>query len=83
MKEIANLARLVTTRSLVSLPILDLRGRKPNKENRFVATLLAAPTATQLQVVKAVYGKPGANNVRAMQRLQSYLNEPLEDLRPH
>ena len=77
MKEIANLARIVTSRSVTSLPILDLQARKPNKENQFVAALLAAPTATQLQVVKAVYGKATTPNVRAMQRLQSRVQAKL------
>ncbi len=71
MKEIANLARIVTSRSLPSLPVLSPQAAKGNKETQFIATLLAAPAATQLQVVKAVYGKATTPNVRAMQRLQS------------
>jgi hypothetical protein len=71
MKEIANLARIVTSRSVSSLPILDLQSRNANKENKFVSVLLDAPEATQLQVVKAVYGKATPPNVRAMQKLQS------------
>jgi len=77
MKEIANLARIVTSRSVASLPILDLQSRKANKENQFVTTLLGSPEATQLQVVKAVYGKATTSNVRAMQKLQSRVQTKL------
>ena len=71
MNEIANLARIATSRSLATLPILDLRGRQSNKETLFVATLVKTPEATQLQVVKALYGKATTTNVRAFQKLQS------------
>ena len=77
MKEIANLARIVTSRSLASLPILDLQSPKSKKEKQFVATLLEAPEATQLQVVKAVYGKATTANVRAMQKMQSRVQNKL------
>lgn len=77
MNEIANLARIVTSRSLGSLPILDLRSRQVNKENQFVAALTASPEATQLQVVKTLYGKATAANVRALQKLQSRVRSKL------
>src|SRR6476469_3559446 len=77
MKEIANLARIVTSRSLTTVPLLDLNSRKANKENQFVSTLLETPGATQLQVVKALYGKATTPNVRAMQRLQSRVQAKL------
>ncbi|UOQ98566.1 hypothetical protein MUN81_03530 [Hymenobacter sp. 5317J-9] len=56
---------------------MDLASTRPNKENQFVATLTATPGATQLQVVKALYGKPTAANVRALQRLQSRVKNKL------
>ena len=77
MNEIANLARIVTSRSLASLPVLDLNSRQPNKENQFVAALTLAPESTQLQVVKALYGKVTAANVRALQKLQSRVRSKL------
>ena len=77
MNEIANLARIVTSRALTSLPVLDLKSRQTNKENQFVATLTASPEATQLQVVKALYGKATAANVRALQKLQSRVRSKL------
>jgi len=77
MNEIANLARIVTSRSLASLPVLDLRSRQPNKENQLVAALTSTPEVTQLQVVKAIYGKPTAANTRALQKLQSRVRTKL------
>ncbi|MBF9222947.1 hypothetical protein [Hymenobacter ruricola] len=50
---------------------MDLHSRQPNKENQFVATLAKTPDATQLQVVKALYGRATTANVRALQKLQS------------
>ncbi len=77
MNEIANLARIVTSRTLTSLPVLDLSSRHPNKENQFVAALTLAPESTQIQVVKALYGKVTAANVRALQKLQSRVRSKL------
>lgn len=77
MNEIANLARIVTSRSLSALPVLDLNSRQPSKENQFVKTLAEAPDATQLQVVKALYGKATPTNVRALHKLQSRVRSKL------
>ena len=77
MNDIADLARIVTSRSLSSLPVLDLHGPPSNKENQFVAGLVKTPEATQLQIVKALYGKTTATNVRALQRLQSRVQTKL------
>ncbi|WP_226163251.1 hypothetical protein [Hymenobacter terricola] len=59
------------------MPVLDLRSRQANKENQFVAALTDSPEATQLQVVKALYGKATAANVRALQKLQSRVRTKL------
>jgi hypothetical protein len=77
MNEIANLARIVTSRSLASLPVLDLRSKQVNKENQLVTALTSSPEVTQLQVVKALYGKSTAANVRALQKLQSRVRSKL------
>lgn len=77
MNEIANLARIVTSRSVAALPLLDLRSRQINKENQFVGTLTKSPEATQLQVVKALYGRVTPANVRALQKLQSRVRSKL------
>ncbi|WP_201977284.1 hypothetical protein [Hymenobacter rubidus] len=62
---------------MTALPVLDLRSRQANKENQFVNTLTNSPEATQLQVVKALYGKATAANVRALQKLQSRVRSKL------
>ncbi len=77
MNEITNLARIVTSRSLATLPLLDLHSPHPNKENQFVAALTNSPEASQLQVVKSLYGRTTAANVRALQRLQSRVRTKL------
>lgn len=77
MKDLANLARIVTSRSLSSVPILDLQGGKSNKETQLVATLLETPGASQHQLVKTLYGKTTTPNVRAMQKLQSRVQAKL------
>ena len=77
MNEIANLVRIVTSRSLASLPILDLHSKQPSKENQFVEALSKAPEATQLQVVKALYGKATVANVRSLHKLQSRVRSKL------
>ena len=77
MNEIANLVRIVTSRSLANLPVLDLHSHQPNKENQFVEALSKAPEATQLQVVKALYGKATLANVRSLHKLQSRVRTKL------
>ena len=77
MNEIANLARIVTSRSLATLPILDLHNHQTNKEARLVVVLNASPDATQVQVVKLLYGRATAANVRALRRLQSRVRTKL------
>ncbi|MBF9239109.1 hypothetical protein I2I05_17025 [Hymenobacter sp. BT683] len=62
---------------MASLPVLDLRGKQSSKENQFVTILTKSPDATQLQVVKALYGKATPANVRALQKLQSRVRSKL------
>ena len=71
MNEVANLVRIVTSRALPILPILDLRGKQAGREQAFVDTLLRTPEATQLQLAKTVYGKATPANLQALQKLQS------------
>ncbi|WP_035557428.1 hypothetical protein [Hymenobacter sp. IS2118] len=77
LNEITNLVQIATSRSLASLPILDLRGEQSGKENQLVAFLAKVPDATQLQVVKALYSKATPTNVRALQKLQSRVRAKL------
>ena len=71
VNEVANLVRIVTSRTMAAVPILDLRGKPTSKEQVFVEMLLRAPEATQLQLAKAVYGKATPANLQALQKLQS------------
>lgn len=71
MKDIANLARIVTSRRLSFTPLLDLDAAPGTKESLMVKALLTKPDTTLNQMVKAVYGPVTPNNVRAMQKLQS------------
>jgi uncharacterized protein YukE len=77
MKGIANLARIVTSRSLSSIPILELSTRTGNKEAHLVETLLETPEASQLQLVRTLYGRGGNDNTRALQRLQARVQHKL------
>jgi hypothetical protein len=60
-----------------ALPILDPRSKQNNKEVQFVAELTKSPEATQLQVVKSLYGKANSANLRALQKLQSRVRSKL------
>ena len=71
MKEIANLARIVTSRAVSTVPILDMNSAQTTKEQQFVSALLTTPDATANQLTKLLYGKTSELNIRAMQRLQS------------
>jgi len=77
MKEIANLARIVTSRSLATLPILEFPPRIGSKEATLVQALLDTPQATQKQMVKTLYGRAGTENTRALQRLQARVQSKL------
>ena len=77
VNEVANLVRIVTSRALAVVPILDLRSKPAGKEQAFVETLLRAPEATQLQLAKTVYGKATAANIQALQKLQSRVQTKL------
>jgi hypothetical protein len=77
MKEIANLARIVTSRGVTSIPVLDLHNAHTTKERQFVDALVSVPDITPNMAVKAVYGKVTPPNMRAMQRLQSRVKSKL------
>lgn len=77
MKDIANLARIVTSRAVSFLPVLDLEGPAATKECHMVQALLANPDITANQMVKVVYGPVTDNNLRAMQKMQSRVRSKL------
>ena len=71
INEVSNLVRIVTSRSVPVLPILDMSKGDSSKEQLFVATIKMTPEATQLQLAKAVYGRATPSNLQALQKLQS------------
>ncbi len=77
VNEVANLVRIVTSRAVTVVPMLDLRSKQHSKERSFVEILRNAPEATQLQVAKAVYGKATPANLQALQKLQSRVQTKL------
>ena len=77
VNEVSNLVRIVTSRTMVAVPMLDLRGKQASKERSFVEILRNAPEATQLQMAKGVYGKATPANLQALQKLQSRVQTKL------
>jgi hypothetical protein len=77
MREIANLARIVTLRRLKSEPLLDLNGRQPGKEVQLATLLAADVNVTALGVAKQLYGKKSAANQTAFLRLRVRVQDKL------
>ncbi len=77
MKEIANLARIVTSRGLIIPPLVDLESKRSNKEVLLIETLVANPNLTLLQGVKALYGANSLTNRSSFRRLVSRVQERL------
>ena len=77
VNEVANLVRIVTSRAVIAVPMLDLRSKQASKERSFVEILRNAPEATQLQIAKGVYGKATPANLQALQKLQSRVQTKL------
>ncbi|RYE14892.1 MAG: hypothetical protein EOP45_19060, partial [Sphingobacteriaceae bacterium] len=77
MKEIANLARIVTLRRLKSEPLLDLNVRQPGKEVQLATLLAADVNVTALGVARQLYGKKSAANQTAFLRLRVRVQDKL------
>jgi hypothetical protein len=77
MKEVANLARIVTLRRLKKEPLLDLNGRQPGKEVQLATLLAADVNITALGVVKQLYGKNTSANQTAFLRLRVRVQDKL------
>ena len=77
MKEVANLARIVTLRRLKNEPLLDLNGRQPGKEVQLATLLAADVNVTALGVVKQLYGKNTSSNQTAFLRLRVRVQDKL------
>ena len=77
MKEIANLARIVLSRRLTAAQLLDFESKKPGKEARLLALLLADADTTPSQGMKALYGRSSPANLQALRRAASRLQTKL------
>ena len=77
MREIANLARIVTLRRLKKEPLLDLNARQLGKEAQLATLLAADVNATRLQVTKQMYGSSSGANQTALLRLRGRMQDKL------
>jgi hypothetical protein len=77
MKEIANLARIVTLRRLRNEPLLDLDARQPGKETQLATILAADAHITSAQAAKQVYGKSSDASQTAFRRLRARVQDKL------
>jgi hypothetical protein len=77
MKEIANLARIVTLRRLKKEPLLDLISKQPSKEAQLAALLATDVNVTTLGAVKHLYGKTSQANKTAFLRLRVRVQDKL------
>ncbi len=72
MKELKNLARIVTSRRLSFVPLLDFEaGDKTLKEHRLVATLMESKEPTRTQLVKNLYDSSTPGNEASFRKLHS------------
>lgn len=77
MKEIANLARIVTLRRLRNEPLLDLDARQPGKETQLATILATDSHITSAQAAKQVYGKSSGASQTAFLRLRARVQDKL------
>lgn len=77
MKEIANLARIVTLRRLRQRSLLDLDATRPGKEERLLQEIATNPEVTALQLTKALYGTNSTSNQAAMRQLRARVQDKL------
>ncbi len=77
MNELANLAQIVTSRGLPSLPLLPARAGELLKEEQLVQVLLKTKSPTSTQVAKALYGEATAASQVALRRLKGRVQTKL------
>ena len=77
MNELANLAQIVTSRRLPTLPIIDLDHAPDSRESQLVDMLLQGGARTQVQAAKALYGQGTPTNLVALKRLKSRVQAKL------
>lgn len=77
MKEIANLARIVTLRRTRHRSLLDLDAARPGKEERLMQEISVNPGVTALQLTKSLYGANSVSNQAAMRQLRARVQDKL------
>ena len=75
MKEIANLAQIVTSRGGVAPPVLDFLwdepGKEPSKELQLTRALALGPAVTQTALTRQLYGDASAKHLNLVRKLKS------------
>jgi hypothetical protein len=77
MKEIANLARIVTLRRSRQRSLLDLDAARLGKEERLMQEIAVNPEITALQLTKSLYGANSVSNQAAMRQLRARVQDKL------
>jgi hypothetical protein len=77
MKEIANLARIVTLRRTRQRSLLDLDAARLGKEERLMQEIAVNPDITALQLTKLLYGANSVSNQAAMRQLRARVQDKL------
>ena len=77
MKEIANLARIVTLRRTRQRSLLDLDAARLGKEERLMQEIAVNPEITALQLTKSLYGTNTVGNQAAMRQLRARVQDKL------
>jgi hypothetical protein len=77
MNESRNLARIVTSRRLASLPLLDFESKDKMKENRLVTALLDGTVVSRSQLVRTLYGQANTSNEASFRKLHSRVQSKL------
>ena len=77
MKEIANLARIVTLRRTRQRSLLDLDAARLGKEERLMQEIAVNPDITALQLTKSLYGANSVSNQAAMRQLRARVQDKL------
>jgi hypothetical protein len=77
MKEIANLARIVTLRRSSNRPLLDLDAAPPGKEERLMQSIVAKPDVSAVQLTKTLYGNNSAASQTALRKLRARVQDKL------
>ncbi len=77
MRESKNLARIVTSRKLSLLPLLDFEAGEKMKENKLVSVLADGHEETRAQMVRTLYGKGTTTTEASFRKLHSRVNAKL------